>query len=101
MLDYQNDWLLSLVTSDEARLRPLASGIATANEHANLAQTVAVYLKSRQSTTVCARELFLHPNSVKYRLQRWTELTGWDLHTVDGLVRSSLALELSDPTAGD
>lgn len=97
VLDYENDWLLSLVTSDGTRLRPLlASGIDAANEHANLAQTVDVYLRSRQSTTVCARELYLHPNSVKYRLQRWTELTGWDLHTVDGLVRSSLALELSD-----
>ena len=100
-LIYESDWLLSLVTADEDRLRPiLAVGVSIADEHPALAETVDVYLNSRQSITSCARALFLHPNSVKYRLQRWTELTGWDLHTVDGLVRSALVLKLGSPGLG-
>lgn len=97
-LDYESDWLLSVVASRVDRLRPLfAIGIRAAEEHPALAQTVTAYLRCRQSTAACAREMFMHPNSVKYRLQRWTELTGWDLHSVDGLVRSSLALRLTHP----
>ncbi|MFD2395553.1 hypothetical protein ACFSSF_19355 [Dietzia aerolata] len=30
---------------------------------------------------------------MKYRLDRWRDLTGWDVHTVDGLVASLRCLE--------
>ncbi|MEU4489917.1 helix-turn-helix domain-containing protein [Streptomyces purpurascens] len=43
----------------------------------------------------CARRLHIHPNSARYRLDRWTELTGHDVETVDGLSASVIAPELS------
>jgi DNA-binding PucR family transcriptional regulator len=36
-----------------------------------------------------------HPNSARYCLDRWKELTGRDIETVDGLNASVIALELS------
>jgi len=38
--------------------------------------------------------MHLHPNTVKYRLERWRQLTGWDARTWDGLSASMLALGL-------
>jgi hypothetical protein len=44
----------------------------------SLAETVAAYLDSGRSIEACARTLFVHPNTVRYRLRRATEVTGWD-----------------------
>jgi DNA-binding PucR family transcriptional regulator len=38
---------------------------------------------------------------VKYRLDRWEQLTGWDPRTWDGLTASMVALGLPDPAPGD
>ena len=43
-----------------------------------LAETVASYLDSR-SLEATARDLFVHPNTVRYRLGSIAELTGYDL----------------------
>lgn len=100
IIDYENDWLFSIVTANIDRLGELFTpGLVALKAHPNFAETVVTYLQCRQSTTACARALFLHPNSIKYRLQRWTEMTGWDLHTVDGLVRSTIALRLASNVA--
>jgi DNA-binding PucR family transcriptional regulator len=53
--------------------------VTAAEGHSWLAETVCTYISGRYSTTACARALNLHPNSVRYRLQRWSELTDWDL----------------------
>lgn len=93
---YETDWLVSLVSAQGIRLHGLLEiGVLVAAANPNVAETVRVYLESRQSTATCAKTLFLHANSVKYRLERWGQLTGWDLRTVDGMVRSTLALELA------
>ena len=45
---------------------------------ATFAETVAAYLDSGGSLEQTARTLFVHPNTVRYRLRRVAELTGWD-----------------------
>lgn len=42
------------------------------------ADTVVAYLESGSSLEATARALFVHPNTVRYRLRRVAELTGWD-----------------------
>ncbi len=42
------------------------------------ADTVTTYLESGRSLEATARALFVHPNTVRYRLRRVAELTGWD-----------------------
>lgn len=43
-----------------------------------LAETVATYLAQGRSLEGTARALFVHPNTVRYRLRRACEVTGWD-----------------------
>jgi DNA-binding PucR family transcriptional regulator len=52
--------------------RPLA-------EHSpELLETLGTYLESGRSLESTARELFVHPNTVRYRLKRISEIIGWD-----------------------
>ena len=52
--------------------RPLA-------EHsAELLETLGTYLESGRSLETTARELFVHPNTVRYRLKKISEIIGWD-----------------------
>jgi DNA-binding PucR family transcriptional regulator len=63
-------------------------------------RTVRAYADCRYSVSACARRLHIHPNSARYRLDRWQTLTGWDVETFNGLTASVIALELmTDPAA--
>jgi hypothetical protein len=44
----------------------------------SLAETVQAYLESGRSLEATARALFVHPNTVRYRLRRVCDVTGWD-----------------------
>ncbi|KRF40946.1 CdaR family transcriptional regulator [Terrabacter sp. Soil810] len=56
--------------------RPLVGG-----GHAPLLQTATAYLESGGSLEATARVLFIHPNTVRYRLGRISDVTGYDLTT--------------------
>ena len=43
-----------------------------------LLTTLWCYLDNGRSLEATARELFVHPNTVRYRLKRISELIGWD-----------------------
>jgi hypothetical protein len=65
---------------------PLARATLVARIHAplkdhhspELLPTLWAYLDNGRSLEGTARELFVHPNTVRYRLKRITELLGWD-----------------------
>lgn len=44
----------------------------------SLLETAATYLQFGRSIEGTARALFVHPNTVRYRLRRVAEVTGWD-----------------------
>ncbi|MEO7146571.1 MAG: helix-turn-helix domain-containing protein [Terrimesophilobacter sp.] len=52
--------------------RPLQS------HSADLLMTLWAYLDNGRSLEATARELFVHPNTVRYRLKRVSEVIGWD-----------------------
>ena len=56
-----------------------------------LLTTLAAFLESGSALEACARALFVHPNTVRYRLRRVTELTG--LRPTDP--RDSLVLRMA------
>ncbi|MBC9821270.1 helix-turn-helix domain-containing protein [Terrabacter sp. MAHUQ-38] len=56
--------------------RPLAG-----SGHAPLLDTATAYLESGGSLEASARALFVHPNTVRYRLGRISDVTGYDLST--------------------
>ena len=43
-----------------------------------LLETLSAYLETGRSLESTARELFVHPNTVRYRLKRISEIIGWD-----------------------
>lgn len=52
--------------------RPLA------DHPSDLLATLGCYLDNGRSLEATARELFVHPNTVRYRLKRISEVIGWD-----------------------
>jgi DNA-binding PucR family transcriptional regulator len=44
----------------------------------DVALTLATYLELGRSLEGAARVLFVHPNTVRYRLGKITEICGWD-----------------------
>jgi DNA-binding PucR family transcriptional regulator len=49
--------------------------------------TVAAYLETGRSVEAAARRLFVHPNTVRYRLKGVAKITGWDpSHPREGFV---------------
>ncbi|RRJ88790.1 PucR family transcriptional regulator [Gulosibacter macacae] len=52
--------------------RPLA------DHQSDLLTTLWCYLDNGRSLEATARELFVHPNTVRYRLKRISEVIGWD-----------------------
>jgi DNA-binding PucR family transcriptional regulator len=57
----------------ERGYRPLARATS-----AELLGTASTYLALGRSVEGTARRLFVHPNTVRYRLRRVAELTGWN-----------------------
>lgn len=43
-----------------------------------LLETLSVYLNEGRSLEATARQLYVHPNTVRYRLRRIASVTGWD-----------------------
>ncbi len=94
---FDDEWLLAtLMSHRESAERILRTGIAVAASKEHLADAVRAFAASGFSVAESARRLHVSPNSLRYRLTRWQELTGWDPWTFDGLSRSVLALGLAD-----
>jgi hypothetical protein len=77
----------------------LVAPLATAG--GDLLRTVEVYLEGGGALEACARALFVHPNTVRYRLRRIGEVTGFTpLTPRDGFaLRIALTIGRLDPSA--
>lgn len=65
-----------------------------------LLAALRAWLVHGRSIPQAAQALFVHPNTLRYRLQRFTELTNFDDHDIDDLVGLWWALETRPlPTA--
>jgi len=97
-VSFRQEWLGSVVAANRDRLAPiLSTGAAAGDRHSALADTVRAYAANGFSISACARELNIHPNTAKYRLDRWAVLTSWRIDSFDGLVNSICALYLCAP----
>ncbi|MEY2965838.1 MAG: hypothetical protein RLZZ228_1651 [Actinomycetota bacterium] len=68
----------------------LVADLAQVLDDADLRRTLEVHIEQRTSLEATARELFVHPNTVRYRLRRIETLTGRS----PGDPRDALALRL-------
>ena len=96
VVHFDQDWLLATLLPQASRLTPLTAN-AAAQDHPHLAEAVRAYAGHHFSITASAEALHVHANTVKYRLTRWQELTGWDPRTLDGLMRSLISMAALAP----
>lgn len=66
--------------------------LVTDDSHAELVDTLEAYLRSHGNLNAVARQLFLHRNTVRYRLRRIAKLTGADLEDPDTRLGLQLAI---------
>lgn len=58
-----------------------------------LHKTLDAFVRNNMNVTRAARELIVHPNTLRYRLTRYSDLTGIDLESPNALIELSWALE--------
>ncbi|MHB8341556.1 MAG: PucR family transcriptional regulator [Mycobacteriales bacterium] len=78
---------------DELVVRMRAPLEATRGLAAQLEESVRTLFASRRNVEEAARRLVIHPNTLRYRLRKFGELTGFDLDEVDDLVAVWWALQ--------
>lgn len=93
---FDEDWFPAIMLSHRSSVeRMLAPGVSVAASKPHLADAVRVFANAEFSVAESARQIGISQNSLRYRLTRWHELTGWSPWSYDGLTRSVMALELA------
>ncbi len=63
-------------------------------ENKELIKTLAVYLECGRSISLCAEMLFLHANTIKYRIKQISEILHCDFKDGSAFFRTALAVKL-------
>lgn len=73
-------WPERAMAGDPVAVRELIDRIYAPLDDAggSLLDTVTIYLECGSSLEATARELYVHPNTVRYRLRKATDVSGWD-----------------------
>ncbi|MER5409105.1 helix-turn-helix domain-containing protein [Streptomyces sp. NPDC002769] len=94
---FERDWLLAVTHPQAARLAALLEPCrSVAASHPQLAETVEGFAHHGLSLNAAGQALHVHANTVRYRLDRWQELTGCDARTWAGLSASMVGIALWD-----
>jgi sugar diacid utilization regulator len=79
---FADDWLTATVRPQSGRLSALLGPcVRVGREHPDLAETIRAFARHGFSLTDTGRALHIHSNTVRYRLDRWQQLTGFDART--------------------
>ncbi|WP_327115587.1 helix-turn-helix domain-containing protein [Nocardia sp. NBC_01730] len=84
-----------LTRGGPATLR-IATFLDPLEDHPELFDTMRAYLGNDMNRQLTARQLYVHPNTVDYRLRRIAQLTSIDLATSDGISHAAIALLARD-----
>jgi len=88
------------LSSGEAAGRLIPARVRRALADETLRATLHAYVDANLNVAAAAKELILHPNSVRYRLRRIASLTGRDPRQVTDLFELRAAARLLDAQAG-
>ena len=90
---------LLLLGKDQSLCITLAKNlIGTLENEKDLLQTIKIYVEANANATVAAKQLFLHRNSLNYRLDKFFELTNLDVRKFDDSLCAYLAIRLLEHT---
>lgn len=84
-------WLLSRV-SNRALRAEVEKTLGPINGNASIVDTLVMYLASKQNIALTARQMFLHPNTVRYRIAKAEKALGEPLSEPRTLTNVTLAL---------
>ena len=99
---YSELWLLAALKRDgETVPAILQRGIRVVQERPHLAAAVRALLDCGFSHQRAGRRLCVHPNTVAYRVERWRELTGWEIGRGEGLRLTMAALAWAEGDAAN
>ncbi|MGW4770947.1 PucR family transcriptional regulator [Nocardia sp. NPDC004278] len=76
--------------------RRIATILDPLDAHPELFDTMRAYLGNDMNRQLTARQLYVHPNTVDYRLRRIAQLTSVDLATSAGISQAAIALLARD-----
>ncbi|WP_181722170.1 PucR family transcriptional regulator [Nocardia gipuzkoensis] len=76
--------------------RRIATILDPLDAHPELSDTMRAYLGNDMNRQLTARQLYVHPNTVDYRLRRIAQLTSIDLATSAGISQAAIALLARD-----
>lgn len=94
---FADDWHEAIVLAERARFGVLlAAAVEVADAHPHLAEAVLAFAGADMSIADTARAVHVHANSVTYRLDRWSRLTGLEARSFAGLTRSVTACRLAE-----
>lgn len=92
--------LTLLSAHPEIRDPRLTALVAHDSRHqGRLAETLLTYLNSFGDVRAAAAQLYVHPNTLRYRIRRAEELTGLELSRPDQRLLAMLQLRLPPPTS--
>lgn len=80
-------------------LRPLEDH--DASHRVGLVETLRTFLRSGSSTVAASAKLFVHPNTVRYRVNRIQELLGMSLSNEEDRLQVTLAMMIHDTCRAD
>ncbi|MFE3445593.1 PucR family transcriptional regulator [Nocardia sp. NPDC059180] len=80
--------------------RRIATILEPLDDHPELFATMRAYLRNDMNRQLTARQLYVHPNTVDYRLRRIAQLTTVDLATSAGISQAAIALLARDLDRG-
>jgi DNA-binding PucR family transcriptional regulator len=99
---YSELWFLAALKRDgETVPAVLQSGVRVVHERPHLAAAVRALLDCGFSHQRAGRRLCVHPNTVAYRVERWRELTGWEIGRGEGLRLTIAALAWAEGDAAN
>ena len=94
---FEYDWHEAVLLAERGRITALlAAAVQVAQSNPHLAETVLAFAAGDMSIAAAAQAIHLHANSVTYRLDRWSRLTGLAARSFDGLSQSVVACRLAD-----
>ena len=74
-------------------LGPLA--VYDNEQNTDFIETLTAYFAHNEDINTTAKSLFVHPNTVRYRLERAAKILGRDLGTTDDRFQVYLALKIA------
>lgn len=94
---FEQDWQEAVLLAERTRFGGLlAPAVEAARVHPHLAETVLAFAAGDMSIAATAPAVHLHANSVTYRLDRWSRLTGLETRSFIGLSHSVTACRLAE-----